>query len=149
VNKFLFWQRWLFVVALVIVIFGLFMAFFNQTPWFDFLFNRQINPVFWNSPTVTSEIRIFQGWIYGVLGSTVAGWGVFLAFLVYFPFKKRENWSWYCIACGLTLWFLSDTTISLFYGVYFNGLFNLILYVAGILPLGVCRKEFDLARRVE
>jgi hypothetical protein len=30
VTRFIFWQRWLFVVALVIVLFGLALALFNQ-----------------------------------------------------------------------------------------------------------------------
>jgi hypothetical protein len=47
-NRFTFWQKWLFIVGLGITTFGLFMAFFNQTPLFD-LFNRQIDPAFWGS----------------------------------------------------------------------------------------------------
>ena len=134
-KAFNFWQCWLFILGVVMVVFGLALAFFNHTALFDWLFNKQINPVFWNSPAVPDLARDFQRWAYGVLGATVAGWGVFIAFLARYPFAKRERWAWNCIAAGLLVWFVSDTAISLAFGVYFNALFNLALFIAGMLPL--------------
>lgn len=130
-----FWQRWLFMLGVIMVVFGLLLAFFNQTALFDWLFNNQINPVFWGSAAVPDLVRGFQRWIYGVLGATLAGWGVFLAFLAHYPFARKERWAWNCIAVGLLVWFVSDTIISLAFGVNFNALFNLALFVAGMLPL--------------
>lgn len=145
-NHFFFWQRWLFAVAVLIVIFGLLLAFFGQTPMFDLLFNHQINPAFWDSPNVSGDNKIFQGWIYGVLGATVAGWGMFLVFLVHYPFKDRERWAWNCITYGLLVWFMTDTAISLWFRVYFNVLFNLTLFIAGILPILFTRKTFWIVK---
>ena len=146
-QNFHFWQRWLFVLGNLLVVFGLLLAFFNQTPLFDFLFNNQINPAFWNSPQAPAEILAFQGWAYGVLGATVAGWGVFLAFLAHYPFRKKEPWAWNCIAAGLVVWFVSDTTISLVSHIYFNVFFNLALFLAGMLPLLATWREFRRAAR--
>jgi len=142
-HNFNFWQRWLVALGIIITIFGLALAFLNQTPLFDLLFNNQINPVFWGTQLAPQEVLPFQAWIYGVLGATVAGWGVFLAFLSYYPFKQREKWAWNCLALGMLVWFLSDTTISLFYRVYFNAAFNLLLFSAAILPLAFSRKAFN------
>jgi hypothetical protein len=36
-DRFLFWQRWLVMLGLIIVAFGVFMAIFNQTAIFDLL----------------------------------------------------------------------------------------------------------------
>ena len=93
-KNFLFWQKWLFAVGLLLAVFGLTLAFFNQTPFFDFLFNKQINPVFWSEGQATPEAIRFQQWIYGVLGATIAGYGVTVAFLVHHPFRNKERWAW-------------------------------------------------------
>jgi hypothetical protein len=124
-----------FSVAILIVLFGLSLAFFSQSTVFHILFNNQIDPAFWNHQPAPDNVLEFQKWIYGVLGATVAGWGVFLAFLARYPFKSRQRWTWNCIALGLTLWFLVDTAVSAFYRVYFNTLFNLVLFLVGMLPL--------------
>ena len=141
-GEFVFWQRWLFVVSVVIVLFGLALAFLNQTPVFDLAFNNQIDPVFWSSSELIAEMRAFQKWIYGVLGATVAGWGIFMAFVAEHPFKRRERWAWNCLGLGLLIWFLVDTGISLYFKVYFNAMFNTVLFLAGLIPLVFSRSEF-------
>ena len=142
-EHFGFWQRWLFIAGLIIIIFGLLMAFLNQTRPFDLLFNNQINPIFWGVRAVPEEVVVFQSWIYGVLGATVAGWGVFLAFIAHYPFKNKERWAWNCVALGMLLWFTVDTAISLYFGVIFNALFNTILLIAVLLPLILSRRAFS------
>ncbi len=141
--SFSFWQKWLFSVAIIVIIFGLALAFFNQTALFDTLFNNQINPVFWSASQVNANTSAFQGWIYGVLGSTVAGWGVLIAFIAYYPFKRKEKWAWNCLAVGVGLWFVADTAISLCSRVYFNALFNTMLLVLIALPLIFTRRSFS------
>jgi hypothetical protein len=142
-GRFEFWQRWLLVVAVLVAAFGLFIAFFNQTPLFDTLFNDFINPVFWDSEDVTEEVRDFQRWIYGVLGMTVAGWGVTMAFVAHYAFRRKERWAWTAIVAAMTLWFVVDTLISLVHGVYFNALaVNVPLYALIMLPMWFTRKAF-------
>ncbi len=142
-TSFVFWQRWLFAVALVIILFGLALAFFNQTPVFDLLFNRQVDPVFWGGQGPPAESAAFQRWAYGVLGATVAGWGVFLAFIAAAPFRRRERWAWSCVALGIALWYLADTALSLANRVYFNAAFNTLLLVLVALPLVLTRRQFE------
>jgi hypothetical protein len=134
VNNFSFWQKWLFVVGLLITVFGIMMAFFNGTPLFA-LFNSQVDPAFWGTEGIIDNARRFQQWIYGVLGATVAGWGVFLAFIAHYPFKNREKWAWNCLVAGLLLWYLVDTAISLNFRVYFNAVFNTLLVILVMLPV--------------
>ena len=122
-SKFSFWQRWLFVVGLVIAAFGLVMALLNSTRVFE-LFNRQIDPVFWVDGAMPEAAARFRQWVYGAWGATVAGWGIFVAFIAHYPFRRREEWSWNCLAAGLLVWYLVDTAISLCFRVYFNAAFN-------------------------
>ena len=133
--NFSFWQKWLFYVSILIIVFGLGMAFLNRTPIFYALFDRQINVAFWNASMLLDGVNEFQGWVYGVLGSTMAGWGIFFAFIAHFPFKQKERWAWNCMMIGLTVWYITDTAISLYYGVHFNAIFNTLIFVLVILPL--------------
>ena len=143
---FTFWQRWLFVVSLALVATGLFIALFNRADLFDLFFNRQIDPVFWGAAPLDPSTAAFQGWIYGVLGATVAGWGVCLAFIAHYPFAARQPWAWSAVAWGLGLWYLVDTAISVANGVYFNVAFNTLILFAAALSLAFTRKAFYVRR---
>ena len=140
-KSFLFWQRWLFVVGIVIIISGLLLVFLSKTILFDLL-NHSINPVFWDSKVVESNAIEFQKFLYGVLGATMAGWGVFLSFIVFYPFKNYEKWSWYCVVIGLLTWFILDTSISYYYGVYINVIVNMVFLIMTLLPIVFTRKSF-------
>jgi len=75
-SNFSFRQKWLFFFGLLLAFFGVTLALFNQTLLFNFLFNAQINPIFWPDGIVAADVAKFQQWIYGVLGATFSGWGV-------------------------------------------------------------------------
>lgn len=138
---FSFWQRWLLVVGIVISVFGVVVALTSGTPLFG-LFNQQIDPAFWGTSAVDSAAQRFQQWIYGVLGATIAGWGIFLTFIAREAFRRKEKWAWTCIVVGLVTWFVLDTSLSFFYGVYFNVVFNTALLILAFLPLFFTRKDF-------
>ncbi|MFC2053732.1 hypothetical protein ACFLV7_05460 [Chloroflexota bacterium] len=57
--SFSFWQRWLFFIAISLIVFGLALAFLNQTTLFDTLFNNQVNHVFWVTSQVDGNISAF------------------------------------------------------------------------------------------
>lgn len=140
-KEFSFWQRWLFAVGALLTVFGIVMAFFSGTAVFE-LFNSQVDPVFWRTEDIADNARRFQQWIYGVLGATVAGWGVFVTFVAHYPFRKKEKWSWDCLVVGLLLWYLTHTAISLNFKVYFNAVFNTVLLVLVMLPVIFTRRYF-------
>lgn len=124
------------------MLFGLSLALFNQTSFFDLLFNNNINPVFWGDMKVSSEVIHFQQWVYGVMGATCAGWGVIIYFIVNNAFKKKEIWAWNSILVGIIMWFIFDESISLYFKVYFNAIFNLALIISIFLPLIFTRCYF-------
>ena len=141
-TAFSFWQRWLFVVGLIITVFGIAMVLLSGTPLFDLL-NRQIDPAFWGMDAVDQVAKRFQIWIYGAWGATVAGWGIFATYIVHYPFKKKERWAWHAIIFGLVVWFILDTSLSFLYKVYFNVALNAVLLVLAMLPLVFTRKDFQ------
>ncbi len=139
-SNFSFWQRWLLVVGLVIAAFGAVMALISGTPLFD-LFNQLIDPAFWGGRTSDPAARQFQQWIYGVWGATIAGWGIFVTFIARYPFSRKEKWAWECLGLGLGIWFVLDTTLSIFYKVYFNAVFNTSLLILAGLPIVFTRRD--------
>ncbi len=140
-GSFLFWQRWLVGLGIAVSVFGLCMVFFNGTFLFEY-FNREINPAFWGTNTVDDATKLFQEWVYGVWGATIAGWGTVLIYIACYPFKRKERWSWNCLALALLVWFVLDTSLSIFYTVHFNAILNLILMVLAGLPIMLTRREF-------
>ncbi|MEW5828497.1 MAG: hypothetical protein AB1846_06360 [Chloroflexota bacterium] len=141
-NRFSFWQRWLFTFSLIVVAFGMGMALLNRTSLFAF-FDSQVNPAFWGANPLPAGANEFIGWVYGVLGATMAGWGAVLAFIARVPFRSRERWAWNAVALGLSLWYLTDTAISLYFGVVFNAAFNTLVFILAVLPLIFTRREFQ------
>ena len=138
-----FWWKWLFGVGLLLVVFGLILAFFNQSSVMNSLVNDRINPTFWRNYEELPEGYIrFQSWIYGVLGATLSGWGVFVMFIARYPFKAKEKWAWNCLFAGLLLWFLVDTVISVNFLVILNVIVNIILFLLMLVPLIASRKHF-------
>jgi hypothetical protein len=141
-QRFLFWHKWLLSVSALITVFGAALALFNQTPVFDFLFNRQVDLVFWATGEMTPAAAAFQQWAYAVLGATVAGWGIFMIFIVYYPFRRRERWAWRCLTVGLGVWYVVDTSLSLAAQVTFNAAFNTLLLASIVPPLIATRSDF-------
>lgn len=141
-GNFNFWQKWLLTVGIYLVGFGLFLTFYSQSSLMDFLFNKQIDPIFWVNAELSENTLKFQGWIYGVLGAVIAGWGTLIAFWAFYPFKTRERWAWNGLAFGTGIWYCADTAISAIYGVTFNIAFNTIMLVLLAAPLVFTKKYF-------
>jgi hypothetical protein len=139
--NFSFWQKWLVVVGVIIKAFGVLMAFSSGTSLFD-LFNHQIDPVFRSGNVIDDATRKFQQWVYGAWGATIAGWGIVLTYIARYPFSKKERWAWDSLIFAVLIWFVLDTSLSLFYKVYFNAALNTVLLILGILPLAFTRKWF-------
>ena len=142
------WDTWMVAVGWILVVFGILLAFANQTRLFDVVFNNQVNTVFWSSPVAPESVVPFQRFIYGVLGMTVAGWGVFFIYVARYPFRRRERWAWTCIFAGITLWFIPDTAISAYFGVYVNVALNVTIAILVYVPLIATRRLFKNMSRL-
>ena len=141
-KSFIFWQRWLLIVGIILSVFGIMMALLSGTPLFD-LFNRQIDPTFWKARNRGWRNQAVPGLDLRGLGATIAGWGIFMGFIVPYPFNRKERWSWNCLVLGLLAWFILDTSLSAIHKVYFNVAFNTILSVLVGLPLLFTKRDFS------
>ena len=136
-----FWTTWLFVVVVALSMFGVALALLSATPLFD-LFHRQIDPVFGGTQPVSGATHDYQHWIYGILGAVLAGWRSTLAGVSWFPFRARQPWAWWCLGVGIVLWCVIDTSLSLSFRVFFNVAFNLVIFLATMLPLSLTWARF-------
>ena len=98
-NSFLFWQRWLLILGIVFVVFGIVMTL----PFGANLVDGLINPVFWGNGAIPDNANAFKTFIYGVLGAAMVGWGVLLAFIAHYPFRQKEKWAWNCLAICISV----------------------------------------------
>lgn len=129
-------------MIMIVILYGLGLAFFGQSLIYNVLLNNQINRAFWGTTPLTDSVIAYQKFVYGVLGTVVGGWGVILLFITHYPFRRKEKWAWIGLTLSLTFWFFTDTPISLYYGAYSNALMNTLMIVALGLPLYCTRKEF-------
>ena len=136
--SFKFWQKWLLVSGIIISVFGISMVLNINSE----KFNSLIDPVFWGNETPNIQIKNFQQWVYGVLGATMVGWGVLIAFIAAIPFKKKEKWSRNSIIIGILSWYIFDTFISLKANVKFNAIGNTILAIIILMPIFFTITEF-------
>lgn len=141
-TKFDFWRKWLLAVGVYLVVFGLYLAFFSRSTLVYYLFSRHIDPVFWPCSEIPSGVEKFQSWIYGVLGSVMAGWGAMITYWAYGPFRTQKSWAWNGLAVSIGIWYTADTLVSASAGVFYNVGFNSLMLLLLVLPLAVTRKDF-------
>ena len=141
-GSFSFWRKWLFGFGLYLVAFGIMLSFFSHSTLMNYVFNNQIDPTFWGATELPESAKIFQAWVYGVLGAVISGWGVFISYIAYYPFKEKELWAWNCIAVSFAVWFVIDTAISINHNVGFNVLINVVFFLSALLPLLFTRRHF-------
>ena len=140
-QKFMFWQRWLVVSGMAVVLFGIFMALLNWTELMQQI-DKEVDPVFWGNIADNEGTVKFKQWIYGAWGSTIAGWGIIIAFVAAVPFKRKEKWAHASISAGLIVWYLLDTGISYYHQVYFNVALNTAFLIILGIPLLATAREF-------
>ncbi len=136
--NFLFWQKWLLISGIFVSVFGISMVLSINSG----SFNSLIDPVFWGNETPNIQLRSFQQWVYGVLGATMVGWGILIAFIAAVPFKKKEKWSRNSILIGILSWYILDTSISLKANVEFNAIGNTVLAIIILMPVFFTVTEF-------
>jgi hypothetical protein len=128
------WDRWLLAESISLIGLGLFVAFGHQTALFDAILGRSVAAAFWQGQT-PAGLANFQAFIYGVLGMSIVGWGLTLVAIARNAFLRRERWAWVGIAIAITAWFVPDTAISVYHGVWVNVALNCVLAAGFYLPL--------------
>ena len=135
------WSKWIFGFSFIVIFAGIFLGIIlpfiiPQTP--D-LFLTEITGL--SLSDLDPDLIRYQKLIMGVLGSTMIGWGIILAFLGYRLMQKSEEWIWIAITVSLIVWYIFDTSISLISGSFLNVILNFFFLVLPLPPLVVNVKD--------
>lgn len=140
-TRFRFWQQWLLWVSGSMVVFSVILALFTPSVVLP-VYHTAVNHVIWGGPDLPESSRVLHGFLFGVLGATMASQALLQAFIAAGPFARKEPWSWWAITLGMAIWFPLDTALSLAWGVWPNAVFNLLALLAIALPLALTAGDF-------
>jgi hypothetical protein len=117
-SRFLFWWRWLVVVTLGVLLFGISLI---VAPEFT---RRFFGLLLYSSPeslaTFGAPAVAYITLVHGVLGAVMVGWGVALLFTLPGPFRHFSKQGWRTMVVSLLVWFIPDTALSLRSGFWQN-----------------------------
>lgn len=63
--------------------------------------------------------KVFR-FVLAPFGATTAGYFVLQYFITAYAFAEKHKWAYQAIIVAFLLWFVTDTSLSLYYGAYFN-----------------------------
>jgi hypothetical protein len=139
-KSFWFWQKWLLYSSLIFAFTGVLMALYGKmfTPYLKLLAG-----IFWMQSFIPEQSDSFRAFAWGPFGATMACCYLLLAFIAEYPFKRKEKWSRNAIIIAFGIWFIIDSGISLFYGVYFQFYaINMVSLMQKLLPIVFTWKDF-------
>jgi len=142
INTFDFWQKWLFLTSVAFAVFGVTFAIYGDNPVFG-PYNDALAFIFWHAESTPQEIEPYRAFIYGPLGGTIACSYILLAFIAWYPFKKKEPWARNAIVVAYGIWIILDSAVCFYYGVYFQiYLINGFSFFQKSLPIIFTWKDF-------
>ena len=143
-SRFLFWWRWLVVVTLGVLLFGITLIVapeFTRRFFGLLLFSSPESLAGFGAPAVA-----YITLVHGVLGAVMVGWGVALLFVLLGPFRQRSKQGWRALVVSLLAWFVPDTALSLWSGFWQNAALNLVFAVLFAIPLAATAGVFNEKR---
>ena len=139
--SFQFWQRWLIVVTVGVIVYG--FSFILLPDLTQSLFNI----IFFSSADASRQFsdqaNDYIAFAHGVLGAVMIGWMVALLPILTGTFREGERSSWNAIAFSVLVWYVVDTAFSLYSGVPANALFNTAFLVLFAIPLVATYRHFQ------
>jgi len=140
-SRFLFWWRWLVVVTLGVLLFGISMVLAPELTRQLFgllLFSSPASLASFGAPAVA-----YITFVHGVLGAVMLGWGSALLLVLLGPFRHRSKHGWLAFAVSLLAWFVPDTALSLWSGYWPNAALNAVFALLFAIPLATTYGAFN------
>jgi hypothetical protein len=123
-----FWIMYAKVVTVCVFIFSIGIILLPLI-WRDFfnliIFGERVFPASFSDDAI-QYIRL----IFGITGAVMAAWSMVLYIIISGPLNSGEIWAWRAFAGSVVLWYLLDTSYSLFTGFSENALFNTLFFLA-------------------
>lgn len=136
----LFWWRWLLVVTVGSMLFGLaFIVLPDPIQSF-------VNGLLFGSPDAggrfDAEATRYILFTYGILGAVMIGWMVAFLIILMTSFRRGERMGWNAIVYSMTIWFVIDSAFSLASGFAPNAALNLGFFILFAIPLAATYRHF-------
>lgn len=142
-----FWSRWLLVVMVGTMIFGLFMLLAPQA-------TRHALGLFYFADAgrldrLGPEAVAYIDFLHGILGAVTFGWGMALAWVVRSLFARGDRTGWRILAASTVAWFVPDVGVSLHAGLWQNALADVAFALLIALPLAATYGAFRRPDKAE
>lgn len=134
------WFRWLQWATAGTILFGLALAMLPEMARQGFSLM-----VYGDSGALAAFGPAAQPYLtlaHGVMGSVMVGWGLALWLTLHGPLHRGERHGWNVFALSLAGWFVPDTTVSLWTGLWPNAVLNTVFGLAFAVPLVAIRSGF-------
>ncbi len=141
-----FWQRWLRIASIALVIYGVFTAF-AVFPALTGPTHSTIELLFWPRLEQTGALGPHAVFLLGVLGAVVMGWAVLMYFVVAEAVSSGAPWAFRALWASLITWFVVDNLASWVAGAPLNLLPNTLVAAVFVAPLVFGRRVQTAARR--
>ena len=126
------------ILAILHIIVGIILPF-TVDSWLFTYYNRQMLAAFNTDSAEALELGKFM---LGILGPTIASWGVIFLFLVRHAYGTRSKSAWYYMLAAIIGWSAYDMALSILAGVYLNVLIDLVVLILLLTPLILSRSHF-------
>lgn len=128
-----FWSSWLLIISVGLIVFGLILVVLPNTS--SQAFSWLIFGSFERISQFPPEASDYAALAHAVIGSVLIGWGLIIAFLVQYYFRKGVRKAWNIIVISILAWFIPDTIFSLASGFVSNAVLNLAILLLFSIPL--------------
>lgn len=118
-SRFEFWRKWLIAANVMTLIVGLLTAFAGNSIFFA-THNAGTRELFFAGQSLPPEVMALKNWLFGIIGGTIVGFHLLMIFICIHPFRERKRWSWQAMSFGLLSWFVIDSSVSAYYGAWYN-----------------------------
>jgi hypothetical protein len=141
-DRFTFWQRWLFITSIVFALFGIVFAFWGDSPFLQ-VYNRALAQNFYGADKFPADAEPFRDFSYGPIGGCILCCYVLLAYIAWYPFQRKEKWAWWATFFAFAGWVILDSAGCLRHGFYFQiYAVNAFSILVKTLPLAFTWRDF-------
>ncbi|MEE9345437.1 MAG: hypothetical protein V3U88_07500 [Methylococcales bacterium] len=130
-------KRFLQLIAILHIIGGLLLPWLVQTPLAD----DYVLSIMQNFQVNESDSDQLVRFLVGILGPTIASWGVLLLYVVNSFFHQPTMTTWWTIIIAGLIWAPYDSWLSIQHGIYLNAIFNGIVFFCIVVVMLMVRKR--------
>jgi hypothetical protein len=142
-NSFTLWKNILLWANIGAMSIGILVAFAGNSFVFN-LHNQGTEEIFFGGQELSPEVLQLKNWLFGIIGGTIAGYHMLAIYIINNAFIKKEKWAWDALLVGLLLWFIVDSSISIYYNALYNVyLINIVALIFIGMPLIATKKYFS------